>query len=319
MYPAHHMVLLRHKLIQDILIKKKNVTEVAEILSVSRQSVHKWIAKYNYEGLDGLVPKKSGPKSGETHNRTSEEIEQTVEDIAKLHPFDGPIMLKDTLEHEHSIILDQTTIYRILKRRKVRYGLGYHHLKKKKIAYVLGFPGQEVQLDVCFPYGYNRRLVVYSLIDDCSRYIFSRAYTSHTQATSIEFVQQAIRSLPFLIQAVRTDCGREFSAAFTAFLNQNEIDHRKNPPYTPQHNGKIERYHRTFKEREAWFWHFDYSLSTINYRLFLWTSFYNHKRPHTGLGMNRRTPIQKLYQTINQSWLQADLTSVNLMLQQNKI
>ena len=317
MYPSYDMILLRQKFIQEIESKERTVTEVAKLLSVSRRMVHKWIARYRYEGLDGLVPRKSGPKTGEAKNRTSEDTENLVEEIAKRFPFDGPVALQEKLEEDYGISLHQATIYRILKRRKVRYFLGYHHLKKKKKSYVLEIPGQEIQMDVCFPFGYQRDLAIYSLIDDCSRYVFSRAYFFHTQESTMDFMRQAVHALPFLVMAVRTDQGREFGKIFTEFLEKHNMEHRKNPPYTPEHNGKIERYHRTFKEKEACHWYFDSSLQELNYRLFLWTSYYNLKRKHTGLGMNKRTPFQKIYETMIQSSLQAQHRSGNWTLQQN--
>jgi predicted transcriptional regulator len=40
---------MRIKFIQEIIDKKRTINEVADILSVSRQAVSKWISKYKIE------------------------------------------------------------------------------------------------------------------------------------------------------------------------------------------------------------------------------------------------------------------------------
>jgi len=53
------MIEMRKKLIEDILHKRRKVQEVAELLSVTRKTIHKWKCRYKIEGISGLVPKKS--------------------------------------------------------------------------------------------------------------------------------------------------------------------------------------------------------------------------------------------------------------------
>jgi DNA-binding MarR family transcriptional regulator len=46
---------LKEKMLVEILSKKRKIGEVADILSVSRQSVSKWLAQYKYaEYLESL-------------------------------------------------------------------------------------------------------------------------------------------------------------------------------------------------------------------------------------------------------------------------
>ncbi len=125
--------------------------------------------------------------------------------------------------------------------------------------------------------------------------------------------------MPFTIKAIRTDGGSEFGRKFTEYLESLGIEHRKNAPYTPQHNGKIERYHRTFKEKEAFFWSFYASVDELNYRLSLWLHHYNFQMRHGGLGMNRLTPAQKVLHASFQKSLQPHLKNVTGTLQLNII
>ena len=69
--------------------------------------------------------------------------------------------------------------------------------------------------------------------------------------------------------------------------------------YSPEQNGKIERFHKTLK-REFFYRHCSYtdSLETLNYKYSQWLTYYNYRRRHSGLGMNRLTPAQKITQTL---------------------
>lgn len=320
MYPCYEMLLQRKKLMEEIIAKKRTATEVAEILGVKRETVSRWLAKYKFGGMDEIIPKKPGPKVGSTAvNRVGTEIEELVCLYAKQNAFEGPQAIADALEEHEGILIHKTTVWRILKRKGVRYGLHYKHLKRKRKAYCLGEPGDEVQLDVCFPFGYARKECVYDAIDDCSRLVHARLMEDHTEQSAIRFVNRLILAMPFTIKAIRTDQGSEFSKGFTAHLKKLGIEHRKNAPYTPQHNGKIERYHRTFKEHEAFLWPFYGAPGELNYRLKLWLQHYNFQRRHGGLNMHRLTPAQKvLYASFNKA-LQPHLQSVTGTLQLNII
>ena len=172
-----------------------------------------------------------------------------------------------------------------------------------------------MQLDTCYPFGYQRRAIVYDIIDDCSRWAFARVLGGKTQEDTILFLKELLEKVPFKIQAIRTDQGTEFGNKVRKFLNKQGIELRKNPPYTPQHNGKIERYHRTFKENEACFWAFRAPINELNCNLQLWLNYYNNKK-HTGLGMNKMTSVQKIaYTIINDSFYQDK--NGTLILQQN--
>lgn len=108
------------------------------------------------------------------------------------------------------LILDQSTVYRILRRNKVRYTRKGDWKEKNKKLYVLDRPGREVQVDACFPFGYSRPEIQYDALDDCSRYVFSRLHAEHCVRSSMEFVWNLIHESPFPIERIRTDCGSEF-------------------------------------------------------------------------------------------------------------
>lgn len=316
MYPADQLLHMKEKMLKKVLVKEMKLQDVAEYFDVTRQAASKWLAKYKYGGIAELVPKKSGPKSGTCWNRTSEEIENRVVEIAKYHIFKGPDWISDELLDE-GIKIDQSTVYRILKRKEVRYYTNYKHKRRKKKSYCLDSPGREIQLDCCFPWGYQRKAVVFDAIDDCSRWVFGKVYKNHVAETTIEFLQELIAAAPFAIQAIRTDQGSEFiNGKVKNFLLSQGIEHKVNPPYTPQHNGKIERFHQTFKNDAVLYdWFFEDDLETLNFKFQQYLNFYNYHRKHSGIGMNKLTPAQKIaYAIIHNSFSQ----NVNLIPQQNR-
>ena len=137
-------------------------------------------------------------------------------------------------------------------------------------------------MDACFPFGYSRPETQYDAVDDCSRFAFSRLHTEHCVRSSMEFVWNLVRESPFRISRIRTDCGVEFGPGFTEFLARMGIEHVRNAPYSPQHNGKVERYHRTLWQHvgkpspRA-------DVHAYRYRLRMFTDWYNFKKPHSGL------------------------------------
>jgi len=284
---------MRINLIEDIINKKRKVQEVATICNVSRKTIHKRKRRYIHYGEVWLRPKKPWPKKWTARNKTTLEKENIIIDCALHNRFDGPMKLKMKLE-EIWVFINQSTIYRILKRRSIRYHEIYERPKKKKKLYVLDRPGRELQVDTSFPFWYSSKLVIYSAIDDCSRYIRSKAYWWRSLKNSIDFVTWLQNITLFPIYQIRTDQWREFSKAFTDYLALQNTSHKKNAPYHPEHNWKVERYHRTMKDEEVNYRPFWIQPKEANYKLWLRTRFYNESRRHTWLWMSGLTPRQKL-------------------------
>lgn len=281
-------------------LEKRKIGDVADILGVSRQSVSKWLAQYRHAWISGITPKKPWPKKNSfVYNNVSSHLESLVIEISKRDSFVWPIGIRDILLTETWEILNQSTIYRILKRNRVRYFNGYHGSRKKRKLYVKDIPGRELQVDASFPWGYQRNSmwicpVIFTAIDDASRTVYSSIFENHNEISTQIFLQDLISKVPFPIEAIRTDQWREYSKKVQEFLTQNHIEHNKNPAYTPQHNGKVERYHRTMKENCTDFWKWNDDIETYGYSLKLWTDYYNWTKKHYWLWMNGATPKEKL-------------------------
>jgi transposase InsO family protein len=301
--------MLQEEKLQQIINGNKKVTQVAQELGVSRQSIHAWLNRYRRFGIDGLITKKRKHRTGRIHNRTPKVLEQLIINLAQKYYIDGVITLADRLQCEYNTTLDPVTIYRILKRNHIRYGAYQTHTRKRwKIRlFSHRIPGKELQMDTKYPYGYKEGKVIYTIIDDATRWVFVWSYATANQQNTLDFIQKVIARAPFMIQKIRTDQGKEFIAhTVRTFMEKNHIIHRTNTPYCPEENGKIERFHKTLNEKALmWGFYPQDTLEEMQYKLTLFLHYYNYQKKHRGLGMNGLTPMQKLQ----------ELASVNLTLQ----
>lgn len=308
-------IMLKKEKIESILQKEKTVTSVAEELNVSRQTIHKWVLRYRRFGEESLYETKR-KKYPPAHNKTSPEIEEIVINLAEKYWFDGVETVGDRLYEEYQITMNASTIYRILKRNNIRYN---HHWEKtkrrmKKQLYCHQEIGKEVQIDTKYPFGYKVGIVIYTAIDDCSRWTHAKIYNTANAENTVDFLKELHARAPFDIQKIRTDCGTEFvNKKVDHFFKEFLIDHRKNTPYCPEENGKIERFHCTLNQKSISIsWRNTDSLQELEYKLSQFLHYYNYRKRHRGLGMNGLTPFQKIL-LITRS------QSVNLTLQCNSI
>lgn len=129
-YDSRYLMLQEEKL-KQIINKEKTVIAVALEFKVTRQTIHKWLARYKRFGIDGLITKKRKKRIGRVHNKTSPELEQLIVNLAKEYILDGVETLGDRLQYENNITLHPTTIYRILKRNNIRYTNHQPHTRKR--------------------------------------------------------------------------------------------------------------------------------------------------------------------------------------------
>jgi transposase InsO family protein len=306
-YDNRYLMLQEEKLTQ-IIEKQAKATEIAQEFNVSRQTIHKWLSRYKKFGAAGLIRQKRR-RAYTAHNRTAPELEQLIINLAEQYYYDGVETLSDRLQFENNLTLHPTTIYRILKRKGTRYGENQTWTKKrwKKQLFAHQVPGKELQMDTKYPWGYKEGKVIYTIIDDATRWVFAWSYQKANRENTLDFLEKVLSRTPFLIQKIRTDQGKEFIANVVKdFLKVRNIDYRNNTPYCPEENGKIERFHRTLNEKALrWGFYPKDTLDEMQYKLNLFLHYYNYQKKHRGLGMHGLTPMERL----------SELASVNLTLQ----
>ena len=157
---------------------------------------------------------------------------------------------------------------------RVMRKLGMFPEEKKKKAYTpkpyeqMTYPGQRIQVDVkvvprrCIT-DPELRLFQYTAIDEFSRLRFLAAYPEQSTYSSSDFLKRLVKWYArrgLRVECVQTDNGFEFTNRFsnskrdiqTLFENtaaELGIQHKLIRPYTPRHNGKVERSHREDQKR----------------------------------------------------------------------
>lgn len=295
-YDVRYMQLVEQKL-KAIITKKSTPTGAARELSVTRQTIYTWKARYQRFGMDGLI-KERKKRTDRPHNKTSEEVEQLVINTTNIYWQDGVEALADHLQRLYNLTINPTTVYRILKREGIRYSSYHPRTTKrwKKKLYAHQIPGLELQMDTKYPFGYKQGRVIYTVIDDASRWVYAWTYTTANKENTLDFIKRIQAKAPFLIQKIRTDNGKEFRALVVQeYLANQQIEHRLNTPYCPEENGKIERFHRTLNEKcVVTHMRPSDSLDTLKYKLILFLQYNNWQKRHRGLGMGGMTPMQKI-------------------------
>jgi transposase InsO family protein len=293
------IINMKENIIKRYIAKKINRKETAKLLGMHTNAVSRLVTRYKKERKYALTPKKPGPKSyNVVHNKTPSWIEDIVVMIANDNLDKGPVLIAEKLFDERKIELNSTTVWRILKRRKIRYTQEYKRwIREEPKLYCLDKPGLELQLDACYPFGRQRQLVSFDAIDDCSRYIVAKLYKHEDAESAIDFVKYLIKKAPFQIKRIRVD--NRYGAKFKEFCNSIDIEVIQNDPYHPEQNGKIERFHRTVKN-EFFFKKISFhdSMEKIEYKYQQWIFHYNTQRKHGGYKMERMTPKQKIALTL---------------------
>ena len=142
------------------------------------------------------------------------------------------------------------------------------------------YPGQRVQIDVKFVpkvcmVGQEKgtQWYQYTFLDEYSRFRYLEAFEEHNTYTSAVFLRHVVEKFPYAIECIQTDNGAEFTkrllpkgndtpTLFENTLKELGIRHKLIRPYTPRHNGKVERSHRKDNE-EFYASHRLYSLKIL--------------------------------------------------------
>lgn len=301
-FTLNALVSTRKEILVKVNQKKLAVSTAASLLHLTRQGLWKLRKSFARHGDAALLGLKKGPRrSVRVHNRKPEWLEEKVEGYFNDYGV-GPDRLLWIMEDfcpGVAVLLSRSTIYRILVRRKL------HQVKQKGSGinphpgkYTKGYPGEEIQMDTTEPFGKSSWTQI-SAIDDFSRHGFADFYKGNKSIQAAEFLKRCIYSAPFPIRAVRVDHGSEFKGAFEKACRDLGITLVRNRVRTPEHNGKVERFHRIIEEECLWRTKgTDELLDDIRYQLHRYLAWYNTKRRHGGYLMNKLTPQQKIEEYI---------------------
>lgn len=267
--------------------KKHGVSKASRVYNTSRQNIYRW--KKRYDGTTRSLANYSRRPKSHPNQHTKEEI-KLIKDMFDKNKDTGLVVFWVKLT-KRGYTRTISSLYNQLRKQNLKFNTKKKKTKKKSKPYIqMTFPGERVQIDVktvpskCIIGQF--KLYQYTAIDEFSRYRFLKIYSEKSTYTSYKFLLEVIKRFPFKIYTIRTDNGLEFTKRLIANDEHNitlfELGLKKHgiaydiiKPYTPKHNGKVERSHRKDNER-FYSTHRFYSLEDANNQLKLYLKEYNN-------------------------------------------
>lgn len=241
---------------------KNGVTKAAIRYKVNRQYIYRWRKRYD-GSLQSLADKSHRPFH-HPNEHTQAEI-KLITDMRKRNPNAGLVVFWVKLR-QRGYSRSITGLWRILHK------LHKTPIKPPNPKYIpkpyekMTYPGQRVQIDVkvvpssCIVGdAEGEKFYQYTAIDEYSRFRYLEAFKEQSSYSSSVFVEHLVKKFRFPIECIQTDNGQEFTkrlggskkpthTMFEKKLYELGIRHKLIKPYTPRHNGKVERSHRKDNE-----------------------------------------------------------------------
>lgn len=238
--------------------KRFGVTKTAIKYRTNRQYIYRWLNRY-----DGNI-RSLANQSTKPHSHPKQHSDDEIKLIVDMHMRNqdtGLVTFWIKLRkrgYNHSV----SVLYRVMKRLNLIQNKPKKKTKKPKPYIQMTYPGERIQIDIkhvpskCLSGDF--KLYQYTALDEYSRVRHLQIYDEKSTYISVIFMKEVIKNFNFKIITVRTDNGLEFTnrlisedkpTLFEQFLHKLNINHVLIKPYTPKHNGKVERSHRKDNER----------------------------------------------------------------------
>ena len=268
------------------------VTEVARDYGVSRQDLHKWLKRFDEQGLDGLQDRSRRPSQSPT--RTPQHMEQQVLELRVRYPTWGPEKLRHKLlEKGVEGVPSERTCARILKRN----GCIAQPVPAPEplTRFERAAPNELWQLDfksrLYLPGKPRVRVMPMTIVDDCSRFALCLRANQNSQFVTVWPILWDVMGDYGMPDAILTDNDSIFRGhkggitGFTACLIRLNIRHSSGRAYHPQTQGKVERLHGTI-QRDVLNNHQCTTVQELQCAFDQFRTVYNYERPHQSLGLD---------------------------------
>jgi transposase InsO family protein len=296
---------------------------VAAEAGISRQCLSKWKNRYDQLGVAGLLDRSSAPHTSPT--QLDPAVVERIEHLRRGKKWSARLIAAELAGE--GMVVSPATVGRWLARLGLNRRIdldpsGEPNRRQRRI--VARYPGHMIHVDVKkvgrIPDGGGWRahgrgshaeqtvrraktagaktgyVYLHSAVDAFSRLAYTEALPDEKAATAIGFFARARAFFAahgiVRITRVVTDNGSCYrAAAFTRSLFDAAC-HQRIRPFTPRHNGKVERYQRTLAEEflYARTWTSEDQRAAA---LGVWLTHYNYHRPHTAAG--NRPPASRLH------------------------
>jgi transposase InsO family protein len=293
----------REEMVRAVVDRGMTKGAAARQFNTTPKTVGKWVDRFLAEDVGGLRDRSSRPLSSPVQIPLA--ICDAVESLRRE---------RRTQEHIAAEIgISKASVSRILKRRGLSR-LSSLEPQRPHPRYERAQPGEIIHLDIkklgrfnsvghrvtgrrsgyCSSQGAGWEFV-HVAIDDHSRIARADVFPDQKKESAVAFLIAAVayfRTLGITVERVMTDNGSCYlSRAFARACKQLAVKHIRIKPYTPQTNGKAERFIQTALREWAYATAFEHS-DQRQQALPAWLHRYNWHRPHASL--KAKPPISRL-------------------------
>ncbi|CDO91652.1 transposase for ISMyma05 [Mycobacterium triplex] len=268
---------------------------------MSRQTLHSWLARYEAQGLEGLVDRSHRPVS--CPHQMPARVEAVPLELRRSRPYWGPRRLVFELaKRQVSPVPSESAAYRALVRANmIDPGLRDRRSRKWK-RWERGAPMELWQMDIVggFPLADGSCAKALTGIDDHSRMcVCARLMARERTRAVCDGLRVALQTYGAPEQ-ILTDNGKVFTGRFNhpvvevlfdRICREHGIEHLLTQPRSPTTTGKIERFHRSMRAEFLSSTSSFANLKAAQQALDEWVAYYNSARPHQSLDMD--TPAQR--------------------------
>ena len=314
----------RYQAVLAVISDGLSVSQAAAKVGVSRQTLHSWLARYEAEGLEGLVDRSHRPAS--CPHQMAAEIEAVVLELRRSRPYWGPRRLVFELGKRGVVAVpSESAVYRAL----VRAQLIDPHLRDRRSRkwkrWERGAPMELWQMDVVggIALADGTSAKVLTGIDDHSRMCVCATVMARERTRAVCDGLRAALTRYGAPGQILTDNGKVFTGRFNhppvevlfdAICREHGIDHILTQPRSPTTTGKIERFHRTVRLEFLSECGPFASVKTAQQAFDEWVQFYNTERPHQALKMatpsSRFTAVESVAMSTVPLWSTGESSTV---------
>ena len=302
--------LEKRRALRRWLDEKEDILKVAKQTKCSERTLWRWKAQYDgtIESLNNIS---SRPHTPHPNSHTDEEAAH-IKELFESNPNISYAEALGVLRTKYAYSRTYFGFYRYVRKSGLR---PVKEVEKyiEQPYYTPEMLGVKMQMDVKYvPRECKRgqfsheRDYQYTMIDEATREGFIYPYKEKSIHSTMDFIKRALVYFGYIPDTIQTDNGTEFTNPKNAkettvcpvdeLLGKLGIRHKLIRPFTPRHNGKVERSHRT--DQENFYNHLTYSsFDELKEKMAEWNVRYNN-RPHSSL-RNREgkrvwlTPLQK--------------------------
>jgi transposase InsO family protein len=293
----------RYQAVLAVISDGLSISQVASKVGVSRQTLHSWLARYEAEGLEGLVDRSHRPVS--CLHQMPASVEAAVLELRRSRPYWGPRRLVFELAKRGVCpVPSESAVYRCLVRAAMIDPRVRDRRSRKWKRWERGAPMELWQMDVVggFPLADGSCAKALTGIDDHSRMCVCARLMARERTRAVCDGLRAALAVYGTPEQILTDNGKVFTGRFNhpptevlfeAICREHGIEHLLTQPRSPTTTGKIERFHRSLRAEFLSDKRPFANLKVAQQALDEWVDDYNTARPHQSLRMG--TPAERFH------------------------